>query len=313
MKKFFGIVCVTLILTACTGRTDVAPAGGSPVEIPGVRIVTVQKTVGITSKRGTEIPAIVTIPGGNEKYPVVIMAHGHGGNKDVAGGFTDLAKTLAARGIASLRLDFPGCGDSKESFIEGNRVSYMVDDVRSCKEYLAKETNIDLTRLGILGYSMGGRAAAITIADDSAYKTAVFWSPAISKGSADLYTFMQLNGEDDYNKLYAEAKANGQASFTTIFGRPHTLGVGWFDDMAAIEPLARISAYKGDILLITGGKDNIIPPQAARQLTAAAKSAKSIKETEIAESDHNYGFYTRIPELAQKTVNETAAFFAETL
>src|SRR6266852_1644605 len=51
--------------------------------------------------RGVTIPAIFTVPRVAGKYPLVVMAHGHGGTKDENGGFTAIAKTLAAHGIAT--------------------------------------------------------------------------------------------------------------------------------------------------------------------------------------------------------------------
>src|SRR5882724_10514479 len=59
--------------------------------------------------RGVRVPAVLTAPKVTGKYPLVVMAHGHGGSKDENGGFTAIANALASRGIASIRMDFPGC------------------------------------------------------------------------------------------------------------------------------------------------------------------------------------------------------------
>ena len=78
--------------------------------------------------RGAEVPASVVMPVGKGRFPLVLMAHGHGGTRDENGGFADIAETLAKHGMAVVRMDFPGCGASGESF-QMNTLSNMIEDV----------------------------------------------------------------------------------------------------------------------------------------------------------------------------------------
>ena len=59
--------------------------------------------------RGAEIPATVVYPvtEGKLKFPLVVMAHGHGGGRQEHGGFGLIAERLAVAGIVSIRMDFP--------------------------------------------------------------------------------------------------------------------------------------------------------------------------------------------------------------
>ena len=50
------------------------------------------------------------------------------GSRDESGEFTAVADGLAERGIASMRIDFPGCNESTESFLEYN-FKNMSDDL----------------------------------------------------------------------------------------------------------------------------------------------------------------------------------------
>ena len=69
--------------------------------------------------RNYSIPAIVTLPETGGKHPCVIMCHGTASDKNEVGNmYADLADSLAAKGIASVRFDFAGCGDSKVSTME---------------------------------------------------------------------------------------------------------------------------------------------------------------------------------------------------
>ena len=80
------------------------------------------------------VPAILTLPEASGKVPLVVMAHGHGGSKEEAGGFTAIAEALAREGIASIRMDFPGCGASAEPFT-ANTVSAMLADFEAARVY----------------------------------------------------------------------------------------------------------------------------------------------------------------------------------
>ena len=63
-----------------------------------------------------EIPATLTLPKGkaDEKFPAVVMLHGNGSNRHEAGMAYDYtAPEMARAGIATIRFDYIGNGDSK--------------------------------------------------------------------------------------------------------------------------------------------------------------------------------------------------------
>lgn len=89
-----------------------------------------------SGRSGVSIPAIATLPraeGG--KIPFVFLLHGHGGSKEEGKGFGEVAKALARSGVGSLRMDFPGVGESKEDFT-ANTLSHMKDDVKDGYDYV---------------------------------------------------------------------------------------------------------------------------------------------------------------------------------
>ena len=93
--------------------------------------------VAIPGRRG-EIPATVQLPGklarGTE-LPLVVLCHGFTGSRSGDGHFAPLAADLAAQGLATVRLDFPGCGDSAEPFTVYT-LANMADDVESAITYM---------------------------------------------------------------------------------------------------------------------------------------------------------------------------------
>lgn len=85
------------------------------------------------------------------------MLHGWVSNKDEVGNmYKDLAGSLAKNGVASLRIDFAGSGDSKQAY-ELNNQNQSVADGQKALNYLLASDKIDSSKVGVLGFSQGGQ------------------------------------------------------------------------------------------------------------------------------------------------------------
>ena len=73
---------------------------------------TAETTVFTYESRGVQVPATLVTPDGVDAFPVVALIHDHGGSREENVGFAAIADALAAQGIGSIRMDFPGCGES---------------------------------------------------------------------------------------------------------------------------------------------------------------------------------------------------------
>jgi len=256
------------------------------------------------------VPATVVVPDGAGPFPAVVMNHGHGGGRQEGGGFGKLAKALADAGIMTIRMDFAGTGDSKESFAEGS-LSNMISDSNASLAYLLKNFPADKDKLGILGYSMGGRLA-LTIAQsaDNPYKAVGLLAPSANPGKG-LLLFFAGGSEAEYERLYAEASSDkGYADYTTMYGQQQKLGKAWFDEMLASSPLEGISAYKGPMLVVHGDKDTVITPAEIAAVQAAYPAASVVT---VPEADHGYGFYSDQPAVTKLVEGSFATFFGENL
>ena len=143
------------------------------------------------SSRGVAVPVTYVHPlvAEGESFPLVVMVHGHGGTRNEAGGYTRVAEGLAARGIASIRMDFPGCGDSTESFANNN-LSNMLLDIQASSAYAQSRPQVDKNRVGLLGYSMGGRLALLHASSNGTYKAVATWTPAGQNGPGSMVSFL---------------------------------------------------------------------------------------------------------------------------
>lgn len=304
MKKLStgtGWIATTLALAVALGSCVSAPAPAADLEFRASAVT--------VDSRGVSVPAILTVPVVKGKVPLVVMAHGHGGSKEEAGGFTAIAESLARLGIASIRMDFPGCGASSEPFT-ANNLTNMLADIDAARKYALANAPVDARRIGAFGYSMGGRLAILSTGR-FAYKSVSLLAPAATDGAASMYIFM--GGKDAYKALAAKAAADGHVVFTTMFGQVQDLGAQWFKDNEAAKCIDAVRAYPGPVQYVRGSADTIIPEPVVNESAAAAAASSGIELVTIAGADHGYGFYGGDPRLKTDTVDAIAGFFSRTL
>ena len=146
-----------------------------------INLVTKQRTeereLVIYNNEGQQIYGVLHKPIGVEKAPAVLMCHGFAGNK--IGRYriyVMLAQKLAEAGIASLRIDFRGCGESEGDFSDVT-VETEVSDARKGLEFLRKHSAIDSSKIGILGNSFGGAIAVHAAFQDQHIKSIALLAP----------------------------------------------------------------------------------------------------------------------------------------
>lgn len=262
--------------------------------------------------RSTQIAVTIVSPADDTRgsLPLVILLHGHGGTRHEAGGYTRVAEGLAAHGIASIRMDFPGCGDSLEGF-KNNNLTNMIADLKATRLHALKILDIDENRMGLLGFSMGGRLALSTGANAADYRAIGLWAPDTVDGEANMRKY--LGGSVQYEKMKATAKSQGFAPFTTFWGQDQQLGYRWFTDMEASLMTHTIEQYRGALMVLYGDLDTVVNPEISRSVLKNAINARPAVERLIAGADHGLGLFNNDTLRSGQVVNETIAFFAKHL
>jgi alpha/beta superfamily hydrolase len=136
------------------------------------------------------LEGVLEIPEGmNKAVPGAVICHPHplyGGNmyNNVT---SALKKGLIARGIACLRFNFRGTGQSEGS--HGDGVDEL-EDVRAALDYLAAQQQVDADRLVVAGYSFGCWVGLRSVAKDSRPSRLIGVSPPV-----DTYDFSFLREE----------------------------------------------------------------------------------------------------------------------
>ncbi len=293
-RKALLVVAILLALQACSASNEAA-----------VEFTVVDTTI---SSRGVEIPVTFVGPAeqGEQRYPLVVMAHGHGGSRNEAGGYQQLAEALADHGIASIRMDFPGCGDSTESFANNN-LTNMLEDIRASRDYALLQPQIDASRVGLHGFSMGGRLAILTAAADDSYKVLGTWAPGAQNGASTMVEF--VGGQESYDELKAHAAKEGYAPFRTSWGQYQELGSQFFTDMEESRPLDAIAGVRAPLLVLNGDQDEVVPPAVALAVAESATSSSEVIHHIIVGADHGLGLFSEQPHFTAEAVTTTADFF----
>ena len=99
-----------------------------------------------------KLSAVIQTPEGKATYPMVMILHGFMGEKN-SELLTTLANNLEAAGIASIRFDFNGHGESEGNFSDMT-VLNEIEDAKKVYEYVKKLPEV--TSIGIAGHSQGG-------------------------------------------------------------------------------------------------------------------------------------------------------------
>lgn len=272
-----------LVLLGCVAALALCAAAAMALllRVPAAQDVT------IPGVRGG-IPATVQMPAKLARageVPLVVLCHGFTGDRTANGHFPTLAAKLAELGIATVRMDFAGCGSSTEPYTEYSLAS-MTDDVNSAIAFLQSEYGVDGT-IGLVGHSMGGRLVSL-YPQDGQYPVAALalWSPANGAGLQGL-EFLNIEDFSVVEALAAEAEANGQAS--TKWGV--AISAEFVRGMRESDPNAALRACGLPVLLIYSGNEGPISETTQSETIATVESLGEGRVVLEPFVDGNHNFY----------------------
>jgi dienelactone hydrolase len=104
---------------------------------------------------GHRVPAYVVVPHGRRRLPGVLFLHGSGGTRrDLIG----QAAVLAKRGAVTMTISYPN---------DAQTYRPLIVDARRALDVLVARSDVDSSRLGVVGFSLGAQIAAVVAGDDS--------------------------------------------------------------------------------------------------------------------------------------------------
>ncbi len=242
------------------------------------------KNIEIPGTRGN-IPATIQLPAKSargEELPLVVLCHGFTGNRQGDGHFAPLAEDLAAHGIATVRLDFAGCGDSTEPYANYT-LANMAADVDSVIGYM--QATYGTGKTALVGHSMGGRLASLYPQLGQYPVTALaLWSPANGTGLQGL-EFLSIDNFAAVEEMAARADAEGSVAAWGV-----ELSAAYIDGMRDSDPNVTLQESGLPVLLTYSGNERILSDTTQTETKAAVESLPDgqVVLDPFVNGDHNY-------------------------
>lgn len=224
----------------------------------------------IFKRDGKKIYGRLYMPDGNvsgDGVSIVIMCHGFGGN---LGNLEDIAQSFAENGTAACVFDFIGGGLNIRSEGKTTEMSVLTEaaDLEAVLAGITAHTRIDKERVFLMGESQGGFVASY-VAGKSAGK---FAEKGISiKGVIAFYPAYVL--QNDAKKRTPDLALAPEV--IEVMGVP--LGKVYGRDAMSFDIYNVIKNYSGNVLIIHGTADSLVPVSYSEKAVKSFPSAELIK------------------------------------
>ncbi len=261
------------------------------------------KPVTIRTLDGLRLAATLVTADGSSECAVVLV-HGGGVTREEGGFFTRLASGLGEAGVASLRFDLRGHGES-EGRQEELTLTTILNDIRVALEYVREAT--DARRPSLLGASFAGGVCAYYAARrPGELDRLVLFNPQLDYKQRTIDS--RPYWADDYldEEMARQLKQHGFIQFTPTLrhGRPILNEAFWFDVLAVLPDIA------APTLLVHGTKDTFVPVEASR--SAMERFTAERKLVEIEGAQHGFAVHDD-PKYLNPQSQEWQAFVIRTV
>jgi dipeptidyl aminopeptidase/acylaminoacyl peptidase len=286
-----------------SARRDYSAPAGAPYTAEEVVVRTaagirLSGTLTLPRSRGDRVPAIVTITGSGPE------------DRDEESGalkgyrpFRELADTLGRRGIAVLRLDDRGVNGSDVGPQTVTSKDFA-DDIRAGVAYLRTRSEIDATRIGLVGHSEGAIIAPMVAQSDGQLRAIVLMAGSASPGR-DILLSQQHYIVDTVSRLTGAARTAALARYQRATDSLAN-AMPWMKFFLEFEPASIARQVETPVLILQGESDHQVPASEAQKLAVNFRAAgnRSVTVRLFPETNHLFiadatgGFdYAKLPSL----------------
>ncbi|MGB5333042.1 MAG: alpha/beta fold hydrolase, partial [Woeseiaceae bacterium] len=224
-----------------------------------------QKVV-FENHRGQSLSGILDLPAA-APLGYALFAHCFTCSKNLKAA-SNIARALTGAGIAVLRFDFTGLGQSEGEFADTN-FSSNVDDLLAAVGYLDREHAAPAI---LIGHSLGGTAVLQAAAKiDSAVAVVTLGSPSEPAHVAGMFS-----DSEDTLRERGEATVN-------LGGRPFLMKQQFLDDLEKQDLGSSIGSLRKALLIMHAPLDDVVEIDNASALFMAAKHPKSFVSLDTAD------------------------------
>ena len=262
MRRTAVLLAFALVALAVAGCGEGSPGGelgydaDNPLDVhEGARATrdgVVVQDVSYTSGDDRVEAYLVSPPSTGARLPAVVFLHGAGGDRSEQLG---TAAELAKRGAIALTITAPSrkksapSGLTSEQLVrwQGDTIAADIVAVRRGFDVLDASARVDGDRLGLVGWSMGGRLASIVAGVDDRVRATVLMSVGAEPVSA-----------------YVDAA-------------PAELRDVVQEVLEPIDPLTRVDDASGALFVQAGRLDSIVPRRALQAVIDAAPEGTKVE------------------------------------
>ncbi|RLK58773.1 alpha/beta hydrolase [Actinokineospora cianjurensis] len=207
---------------------------------------------------GLKLSATVDQPDGPAQH-AALLVHGAGVTREEGGFFTRIAAGLAEAGVASLRYDLPGHGES-EGRQEDLTLSVVLNTIRAGRDALIEQTGV--TSVSVLAASFSGGAALYYAA----------------KRPDDVARLVLINPLIDYKQRFVDEKKAWEADYLNDRGAEQLreqgyvghgpsfrLGRPMLNEVFWLQPRVVLGEITAPTLIVHGSEDTFISVESSRQ------------------------------------------------
>lgn len=222
-----------------------------------------------TNARGIRLAANLDLPPDGAPRAGALLGHCFTCNRNYRY-IRLLSRVLAEQGIAVLRLDFTGLGDS-EGLFEDSNFTTSVEDVLAASACMVRELGHGPQLL--IGHSLGGTAMLAAAADIDGARAVV----TINSPFEPVHVLTQLAEAVDGVERTGEAEA-------VIGGQRYRMTLQLVEDLRATRMGAAIRAIDAALLVLHAPGDQTVGIEHAARIFEAARHPKSF--IALAGADH---------------------------
>lgn len=227
-----------------------------------------QKSVQFETAGKQKLAGVLHLPDAGSALAYALFAHCFTCTKNIKAA-TNIADSLCAQGLAVLRFDFTGLGQSQGDFATSS-FSSNVEDLLAAAAYLQQEYAAPSI---LVGHSLGGTACLAAARQiESVRAVATLGSPADAEHVLGLI-------EDDIETIESQGEAR-----VNLGGRMFTLREDFLRDVRAQSVRDGVRHLRCALLVMHSPLDNLVPIEEAGRIYSSALHPKSF--VSLHDADH---------------------------
>jgi len=220
----------------------------------------------------SQLDAILEFPSGIAPQQYVIVSHCFTCSKQTLT-TARLSRGLAQAGLAVLRFDFTGLGESEGGFAD-THFSSMVKDIECAADWLSAHCEPASI---LIGHSMGGTASLAAVQNACASLSRVKKIITLASPANPAHVLHHFGSAMDKLK-------RGESAQIRVAGQAYPIKPGFIDDVESYDMEKQMRGCEKSIMAIRAGEDGLIGPQDAEQILKYTESDSLL--CEVGGADH---------------------------